>query len=459
MSQCCKISNPSSDESILLDQQQKLLDIVGDKLVHPPADHVCSMSICVTMDTLEQSLKNLPESFCFKVTVPHTASGPRILTDKQVTELRLRNLLSDHSVAKAFHDKLVTPDTCVMVVDTEQPQLPLAIFVKASLELIATTKLLVIAVGKGHVKDSWKKSLTDSGIQYTMLEHLPADEVLSFLSECKHHILTGCTVGLNGALISGSNSVVRPKPWSPGNDLKFKSEWKTVGCGWTHTKYYDQSYYINLDRRTDRLQHMQLQLQRFGMASARIPAVDGKQVSWKPEYGVLSNYWNTGAFAYCLSYRVAIIDAMRNGYDKVLIMDDDCVLQDNLWEVLDKAWNDLPEEWHMLYLGANHGHPQPVSVPTEQDRVGDYLYKLKGSMGSHAIILNKCCFQTILNFVAAPYAPLDMFFSMYQKFFPCYVTYPGLASQLAGVSDIINKEVNYTKDWGVNYINHIPGRT
>lgn len=460
MSQCCKISNPSSDASILICQQQTLLDVVGEELVNPPQDHTCTMSICVTMETLEQSLKNLPKTFCFKVVVPDTVPKSTALTESQIEALRAQNLLSEHPIAKVFYDQYNLKDQskCVMVVDTDQPQLPLSIYVKACMGLSQPSKeLVIVTVGSGTLTEGWTASLRDNGVKFTVLQYLPPTEVLAFLSECPNHILTGCTVGLNGALISGSTSVVRPQPWAPGHDLDLP-QWKKVGCGWTYTSYFDQSYYINLDRRQDRQQHMQHQLQRFGLASARVPAVDGKQVTWKPEYGVLSNYWNTGAFAYCLSYRVAIIDAMKNGYDKVLIMDDDCVLQDNLWEVLDKAYKDLPEEWHMLYLGANHGHPQPVSVPTEQDRIGDYLYKLKGSMGSHAIILHKSCFQTILNFTAAPYAPLDMFFSMYQKFFPCYITYPGLASQLPGMSDIINKDVNYTKDWGVDYINHIPSR-
>jgi hypothetical protein len=97
-------------------------------------------------------------------------------------------------------------------------------------------------------------------------------------------------------------------------------------------------------------------------------------------------------------------------------------------------------------------------MPTEADRVGDYLYKMKGSMGSHAIIINKIVFPTLLNFLANPYAPLDLYFSIYQKFFPCYITYPGLAYQLGGHSDIIDENIDYTKDWKIDYINHIADR-
>ena len=56
------------------------------------------------------------------------------------------------------------------------------------------------------------------------------------------------------------------------------------------------------------------------------------------------------------------------------------------------AWSELPEEWHMLYFAANHGYPVPVSMPQDKDRIGPHLYRLSGSLGSHAIIINKKCF-------------------------------------------------------------------
>jgi GR25 family glycosyltransferase involved in LPS biosynthesis len=133
-------------------------------------------------------------------------------------------------------------------------------------------------------------------------------------------------------------------------------------------------------------------------------------------------------------------------------MDDDAVLTDNFLEVLEKAYDSLPNDWHLLYLAANHNKD---SMPTANDRISDCLYKMKGSIGSHAIIINRPAFHTILNYASSPYGPLDVYLSMYQQICPCYITYPGLATQLPGRSDIIDKEVDYTKDWGVDYINHI----
>lgn len=460
MSQCCSISNPSSDSVSLLNQKCFLRKLAGD-LVNPPSEHKCTMSICVSIDALDQSIKNLPNSFCFKVVIPDTNMPFPIDQDCPIKQEKPS--YDTNPVAKSVADRYISDNTIVTVVDTTAPNLPSTQFMSQCIEKhtaasSSESDLLVFAVGKQLMPEEWSNGLST---KHTVLQYVDPNDILTILANSKRHILTGSLLGWWGAVLSESDEVVCPDPWTPGvplEQLAPNTKWTAVKCGWNYTRFFDQVYYINLDRRSDRREHMDKQLRKFGLSANRVAAVDGKNVQWKPEYGVISNYWNNGAFAYCLSYRVAIVDAMKKGYDNVLILDDDCVFQDNMWEILEKAQAELPEDWHMLYFGANHGHPQPVSVPTEQDRIGDHIYKLKGSMGSHAIILNKACFQTVLNYLAAPYGPLDMFFSMYQKFFPCYITYPGLASQLAGVSDIINKEVNYTKDWGVDYINHIPSR-
>jgi GR25 family glycosyltransferase involved in LPS biosynthesis len=217
------------------------------------------------------------------------------------------------------------------------------------------------------------------------------------------------------------------------------------------TQFFDRIYYINLDRRPDRRKHMEEQLEKFKLSAVRVDAVDGSKLEWKDNvYGGKSTYWNNGALGYCLSYRLALVDAIKHNFKRILVLDDDCILSDNMYDILEKAFKQLPEDWHMLYLAANHSNE---SMPTASDRVNDNVYRLKGSVGSHAIIINNLAFETILNYVSCPYSSLDVFFAVYQKICPCYITYPGLARQLPGHSDIINMDVNYNRD--IDYINHI----
>jgi GR25 family glycosyltransferase involved in LPS biosynthesis len=464
---CCTLLNPSSDIVQHLNQQASLRKIIHtEDLVNAhdiEVPHVCQTSISVDLDALENSLKNLPSTFCLKVKVSET-SLPEISSIRDAAELGCIYKTPDAiSTAMISQYQITDKHAAVTVLDLDQPIIVTPSYLTQCADTLgATGKLIIFTVGNKNKKDiaEWEKQLILTSRPYLLLQCVEPEQILKILTQCSNHILTGCLWGWWGALLSESTHVISPLPWAAGEKTHTKiSEWQYMPSAWPYSRFFDQIYYINLDRRTDRREHMEKQLARLNLSATRIPAVNGAEMTWKPEYGILSNFWNTGALAYCLSYRAAIVDAIKKDRDYVLIMDDDAVLSDNLYEVLEQAWKTLPEECHMLYLGANHGHPDPVSMPTEQDRIGDHLYKLSGSLGSHAIILNKVCFKNVLNFLASPYAPLDMFFSLYHKFFLCYITYPGLASQMPGHSDILNKEVNYTEDWNIDYINHIKGRT
>jgi hypothetical protein len=282
-------------------------------------------------------------------------------------------------------------------------------------------------------------------------------ELYYLAQEAKNQFLTGNLSGYVLSMLNQRSSIFRPQPLFIAGQPTGRTE---LGLGfpyqWTSTKYWDRLYYINLDHRTDRKEQMEKMLQSFGLAGTRIAAVNGKNIKWQHQFGVMSKFWNQAAFAYCFSYRLALVDAMKHGYERVLILDDDAEFNSCLFSVLEPAFAALPEYWHMLYLGANHGTPNPINTPGEGERISDCLYRLKGSNGSHAIILHQRCFQPLLNFLASPYGPFDVYLSMYQQFFPCYLPLPGLAKQRGGYSDILAQPIDYEKDWKLDYFNWMP---
>ena len=270
---------------------------------------------------------------------------------------------------------------------------------------------------------------------------------------CRNHIAPLSNLSIMCAKINTDEKVVfaQMPTISTGASAPGKG-WFILDIQQESTVYFDRVYYINLDRRPDRRMHMEGQLSKLKLGSARVVAQDGNTLEWHQNLGIASKYWNKGALGYCLSYQNAIVDALKNGHQRILVMDDDAVLSDNFLEVLDQSFQTLPDDWHMLYLAANHNKE---SMPTATERVSEHLFRLKGSVGSHAIIINRPAFETILNFASSPYGPLDVFLSVYQQLCPCYITYPGLATQMPGRSDIIEQDVDYMKDWGLDYINHI----
>lgn len=461
MNRTCTLMNPSEDIVQRLNQRVMLKQ--HGIIESEPAEG--QTSLCVELDSLPNLLETLPSTFALNINVPETET-PCVKSLSDVAELAAEYQVPDVVCTAMMEKYNIGHQTLAIVLDLDKYTWMAPDYIAQCINIVqkdtfTLTNVVIFTIGH-RSQDKFSVWYADLKTRYPVnkVQNMDQDTLLRLLAQCGAHVLTGNLWGWWGAALSQSKHVVCPSPWLPdvSNSTRTITEWTYVTATWPYCRFFDQAYYINLDRRPDRREHMETQVRRFNLAVTRVPAVDGSKIEWKPEYGIQSKYWNTGAFAYCLSYREAIVDAISKGHENVLIMDDDAVLEDNMYEILSHAWKDLPDDWHMLYLGANHGHPIPSSMPTEKDRLGDYLYKMSGSMGSHAIILNKRCLKHVLNFVAAPYAPLDMYFSMYHKFFPCYITFPGLASQMAGHSDILGKKVNYSNDWQIDYINHIKGR-
>lgn len=231
---------------------------------------------------------------------------------------------------------------------------------------------------------------------------------------------------------------------------------KKISSKVASTPWFDHIYYINLSRRPDRLAEIEVELSRFNLGGTRISAVDGQTLgAWNDANGIQGKYWNKGALACAMSHRNVLLDAKKHGYEKILVLEDDAVLTDNFLQVLQNGSKDLPDDWHLLYLSANHGHPVPMAMPTRQDRIGENLYKLKGSLTTHGIIYHKRSYGIILGFLSQPYAPLDMFYATYQKVFPCYILTPGVASQRASYSDVQDAPMDYMNEWKIDFVNHL----
>lgn len=407
-------------------------------------------------------LKNecLPSKFKGKVSIsPLSPFNNELKDDLKLHTLEILNKDANNELINAYvkslHDSFValwddSPLTLNINVNLFEHLIKLIIQEK-SLDLKTFTLTIFLINARENFQSKFKKITENFNVKILTL---PFELSTLIMLQCNNHILTGSLASTfvskildlkdNFKLVFTSIPMI--------DDSTPNKGFTCVNVRRESTKYFDKIYYINLTSREDRKMHMEKQLAELNIAAARVSAVNGKELKWDLNYGIISKFWNTSAAAYCLSYQNAIIDAIKNNYNKVLIMDDDAVLTSNFYEVLNESFKSLPENWHLLYLAANHNKK---CIPTEKDRISDNLYKLSGSLGSHAIIINKAAFNTILNFCSTPYGPLDIFLSIYQQIFPCYITYPGLASQLPGKSDILDISIDYSKDWNIDYIDHL----
>lgn len=120
----------------------------------------------------------------------------------------------------------------------------------------------------------------------------------------------------------------------------------------------------------------------------------------------------------------------RLGYDTALIFEDDAVLIDNAKNKLELCISELPADYHLLYLGCN--------ILSKPAKINDNLLQIYGAYATHAIIYSKRAMELILEALNTDthYAYDQILLTAIQKLGKSYCTYPMIANQRKGQSDI-----------------------
>jgi len=193
-------------------------------------------------------------------------------------------------------------------------------------------------------------------------------------------------------------------------------------------QYFDQIYYINLDRRKDRLLSIQQQLSLYNIQATRISGI---------ELSSNNHQINNGQLGCLLSHLYIIGDAINNQYHRILILEDDTIFKDNFLELFSRLVGYLPDQWDMLYLCGNHFGGR--------EYVNEYVYRSYGTLSTNAYAINQSIIFKIYDLLTQqPYQqPID---SIYCSLHPNITTYSSAANicyQMAGFSDIENKITDY----------------
>jgi len=117
------------------------------------------------------------------------------------------------------------------------------------------------------------------------------------------------------------------------------------------------------------------------------------------------------------------------------IFEDDCMMLRD-WDEVDRIIKQLPEDWDMLNLGATLNEPLV--------RYSENLFVLKNAYCLHGVIYNS---RKVLDFILDnkdEIRKIDVFITQkVHTTFKCFVTYPMIATQRPGHSDIVNKFTTY----------------
>jgi GR25 family glycosyltransferase involved in LPS biosynthesis len=190
---------------------------------------------------------------------------------------------------------------------------------------------------------------------------------------------------------------------------------------------------INLPERTDRKSHIIEQLNKIGCENYKIfPAINGNQ-ELNPThlkngmYGLIKTYLN-------------IYDEWKdNKTGTITIIEDDCIFVDDFNEKSKIFYQNVPDDWDMLYFGGNHNR----HLGDTTFRINENCMKLSYSYTAHCVIIKDNVFEHLISEIKHFNIENDVVLANFQKIYNAYCTTEILANQIPNFSNIENTYVDY----------------
>tara|TARA_R110000803_G_scaffold58952_1_gene117279 strand:- start:1443 stop:2663 length:1221 start_codon:yes stop_codon:yes gene_type:complete len=228
----------------------------------------------------------------------------------------------------------------------------------------------------------------------------------------------------------------------------FNKDFKQINTSWLHKKidktlttvneYFDKVFVINLKERPEKLNDCTKLLNKLNIEFEVYEALDclsgiPEDYPEKPLVGFLTN--KPGAFGCLISHLEVIKIAKKRGYEKILVLEDDIDATKNFLELFSEKIKDLPDDWHLVYLGGS-GHTLDAETKVTT-KITDHISKTVGTSTTSSYGIHERAYEGILKRNEGPKGiPIDQFYRAYQNIYPCYVMRPNLIWQKAGISDI-----------------------
>lgn len=190
---------------------------------------------------------------------------------------------------------------------------------------------------------------------------------------------------------------------------------------------------VNLDERKDRLTTVAEEIEKLGVQWERYRAYNPVGIK---------GHWHGSSWSH--------IDVLRNAEGLLLVCEDDVTFLQQARDVFDKAFDQLPADWDMLYLGGN------VKRPAE--RYSENLFRIKeGVHCNHAILYSQKARELILRTYDVMSDKLydNWLYHTGQSMMKCFICYPVVAYQKPGFSDVRDEYMDYYIEMRSNEIRHL----
>lgn len=185
--------------------------------------------------------------------------------------------------------------------------------------------------------------------------------------------------------------------------------------------YFDKIYCINLARRYDRWNSVEKRLREQNINATRFDAIDGESLI--EQNGLTRNELG------CLSSHLKIIqDAKIQGYNKILILEDDVYFSNDFQSRI-RLIEDL--DWKLLYLGGSQYGWDDIDT-------SKYSYHSKKTLGTFAYAIDKSIYDDLIQEFSQKDAPVDgILVGIQEKYYgQCFTIYPNIVIADVRESDI-----------------------
>jgi GR25 family glycosyltransferase involved in LPS biosynthesis len=194
-------------------------------------------------------------------------------------------------------------------------------------------------------------------------------------------------------------------------------------------------YILNLKSRSDRRQHILSQFEKINCTKYTLfDALDGSLFKNNTR---LKN----GMLGLVLTYVEIYKNWVKNKSDNILIVEDDCIFNEDFSAKLSVYISHVPKNWEMLYFGANHNY----HMGEKTEAINDYCIKLNNSFSAHCVLLKSFVFEELISIISGLSIENDVALANLQKKYNAYSSSSPLTSQIESFSDIEKCVVDY--DW------------